>query len=186
MSNINLLPWREGVRAAQKKQFMVNLAVAALITVSVMLVANMWINQQTARQQQRNRFLQNETAKLDVVLGEMRNIREQRAKLLERMSLIDSFQQRRNLSVRLFNQLPELVPPGVYLSSLNVVDNHIDIVGKTEAYPRVANMIRQVERRDWLYEPRISSIFASDRQPIALSQFSMQLKVQTPITGATQ
>ncbi|MDX1269579.1 MAG: fimbrial assembly protein, partial [Oceanisphaera sp.] len=77
MSRINLLPWREGVRAAQKKQFMVILAVASLLTVSVMLAANMWVNQQTARQQQRNRFLQNETAKLDLVLGEIRNIREQ-------------------------------------------------------------------------------------------------------------
>ncbi|GHA05730.1 PilN domain-containing protein [Oceanisphaera arctica] len=186
MSNINLLPWRESVRAAQKKQFMVILSVASLITVSVMLVANMWINQQTARQQQRNQFLQSETAKLDLILGEMSNIREQRLKLLERMNLIDSFQQRRNLSVRLFNQLPELVPPGVYLSSLNVVNNQIDIVGKTEAYPRVANMIREVERRDWLYDPRLSSIFASDVQPIALSQFSMQLKVREHTPGVIQ
>jgi type IV pilus assembly protein PilN len=186
MSNINLLPWRESVRAGQKKQFMVILAVASLITVAVMLTANMWINQQIARQQERNQFLQNETAKLDLILGEMRNIREQRLKLLERMTLIEHFQQRRNLSVRLFNQLPELVPPGVYLSSLNVVDHSLDIVGKTEAYPRVANMIRQVESSGWLYEPRISSIFASDVQPIALSQFSMRLKVREFIPGATQ
>ncbi len=186
MSNINLLPWRESVKAGQKKQFMMILSVASLITVTVMLVANMWINQQTARQQQRNQFLQNETAKLDVILGEMRDIRDKRLELLERMTLIDRFQQRRNVSVRLFNQLPELVPPGVYLSSLNVVDNRIDIVGKTEAYPRVAHMIRDVERRDWLYEPRISSIFSSDMQPIALSQFSMQLKVREHTPGATQ
>ncbi|MBM7456902.1 type IV pilus assembly protein PilN [Oceanisphaera litoralis] len=186
MSNINLLPWRESERAAQKKQFMMILSVASIITVSVMLVANMWINQQTAQQQQRNRFLQSETAKLDVILGEMRDIRDKRLELLERVALIDGFQQRRNVSVRLFNQLPELVPPGVYLSSLNVVDNRIDIVGKTEAYPRVANMIRQVERRDWLYEPRISSIFSSDMQPIALSQFSMQLKVREHTQGEIQ
>ncbi|MFP2769709.1 PilN domain-containing protein [Oceanisphaera sp. KMM 10153] len=186
MSNINLLPWRENERAARKKQFMVILAVASLITVAVMLAGNMWIHQQITRQQQRNQFLQNETVKLDVILGEMRNIKEQRHKLLERVALIDSFQQRRNLSVRLFNQLPELVPPGVYLSSLNVVGNQIDIVGKTEAYPRVANMIRDVESRDWLYEPRISSIFTSDTDPIALSQFSMRLNVREQIPGSVQ
>lgn len=149
-----------------------------------MLVVNLWVHQQIARQQQRNQVLQTETARLDLVLGEIRRIEEQRAQLMERMQLIDSFQQRRNFSVRLFNQLPELVPPGVYLDSVNVADNRIDVVGKAEAYARVANMIRHIEGSGWLTEPRISSIFASDAEPVALSQFSMLFRVSEAIPGA--
>lgn len=186
MSNINLLPWRDGVRARQKKQFLVTLAVAALATVGLMLLGNAWIHRQIAQQQERNQFLQTEAVKLDQVLGEIRHIKEQRIQLLERMRLIDAFQQRRNFSVKLFNQMPELVPPGVYLSSMNVAANRIDVVGKTEAYTRVANMIRQIEETGWLGEPRLSSIFASDAQPIALSQFSMLFQVREPTPGEVQ
>ncbi|WP_375057275.1 PilN domain-containing protein [Zobellella sp. DQSA1] len=184
MSNINLLPWREGLRAGQQKQFMVWLGGASLVTLAVMLVVNLWVHQQIARQQERNQVLQTETARLDLILGEIRHIKEQRAQLMERMLLIDSFQQRRNFSVRLFNQLPELVPPGVYLNSVNVTHNQIDVVGKAEAYTRVANMIRRIEGSGWLTEPRISSIFASDAEPVALSQFSMLFRVSETTAGA--
>ncbi|MBL1376626.1 PilN domain-containing protein [Zobellella iuensis] len=184
MSNINLLPWRDGVRAGQQKQFLAWLGGAALATLAAMLVINLWVHQHIARQQERNQLLQTETARLDLVLGEIRHIQEQRARLMELMLLIDSFQQRRNFSVRLFNQLPELVPPGVYLSSVNVADNRVDVVGKAEAYARVAAMIRHIEGSGWLMEPRISSIFASDAEPVALSQFSMLFRVNETIAGA--
>ncbi|MDP5292230.1 PilN domain-containing protein [Oceanimonas sp. CHS3-5] len=177
MSNINLLPWREGLKGRQKKRFMILLSVAVAVTAVIMLLVNLRIGQLVAHQQERNRFLQVETVRLDQVLGEISAIRQQREQLLERMRLIDQLQHRRAFSVRLFNQMPGLVPPGVYLSSLNVARERIELVGKTEAYPRVASMLRSMEASRWLTEPRLGSIYASDSQPIALSQFSMSVKV---------
>ncbi|WP_116474284.1 PilN domain-containing protein [Zobellella maritima] len=173
MSNINLLPWRDAVRAQQKKQFWLILAISALCALTLMVGINLWIIKLIDKQQARNQFLQNETVKLDVVLGQINLIKTQREQILERMQLIAGLQQRRNLSVRLFNEMPELVPPGVYLSSLKVEQERIDVVGKTEAYNRVASMIRQIEDSDWLADPMISTIFASDTQPMILNQFSM-------------
>ncbi|PSJ44997.1 fimbrial assembly protein [Zobellella taiwanensis] len=180
MSNINLLPWREGLRARQKRQFLLLLAGAAALTLALMLAINLWIHRLIAHQQERNQFLQTETVRLDQVLGDIRLIKEQRAQLIERMRLIDGFQQRRNFSVRLFNQMPALVPPGVYLSEVSVAGDRLELNGKTEAYPRVASMIRAMEATPWLSEPRLSSIFASDSQPISLSQFAMQVRIRTP------
>lgn len=173
MSNINLLPWRDAVRVQQKKQFWLILAISALCALTLMVGVNLWIIKLIDKQQARNQFLQNETVKLDVVLGQINLIKKQREQIMERMRLIAGLQQRRNLSVRLFNQMPALVPPGVYLNSMKVDQARIDVVGKTEAYTRVASMIRQIEDSDWLADPRINTIFASDTQPIALSQFSM-------------
>ncbi|MCT7653818.1 PilN domain-containing protein [Oceanimonas sp. NS1] len=144
-----------------------------------MLLVNLRIHQLVAQQQERNRYLQVETARLDQVLGRIGDIIKQRDRLLERMQLIEGLQQRRAFSVRLFNQMPALVPPGVYLSSMDVARERIELVGKTEAYPRVASMLRGIEASRWLTEPRLGSIYASDTQPIALSQFSMRIKVVT-------
>lgn len=180
MSNINLLPWRDALRVRQKQQFWLILAVSALFALTLMVGINLWVNQLIGEQQARNQFLQMETVKLDLVLGEIKLIKQQHQQILERMRLINGLQQRRNLPVRLFNQMPVLVPPGVYLNSMNVERDQINVVGKTEAYPRVASMIRRIEDRDWLSEPRISTIFASDSQPIALSQFSMLFHMRDP------
>lgn len=177
MSNINLLPWREGRKVRQKKRFMLLLAAAVAVTTLVMVLINLRIGQLEAHQQERNRFLQLETVRLDQVLGEISAIRQQREQLLERMRLIEQLQHRRAFSVRLFNQMPGLVPAGVYLSSLNVDRERIELVGKAEAYPRVASMLRSMEDSRWLTEPRLGSIYASDSQPMALSQFAMSVKV---------
>lgn len=186
MSNINLLPWRDMARDRQKKHFLFLLVLASVLTVVVTLAINIWVHRQVARQQERNRLLQVEISRLDRELGEIARLKEQKAQLLERVQLFDSVQQRRNLSVRVFNQLPELVPPGVYLSSVDMTRHQIELVGKTEAYGRVARMIRQIEGSGWLTEPRISAIFASDTQPVALSQFSMLFRIIEATPDATR
>ncbi|GAA3540879.1 PilN domain-containing protein [Zobellella aerophila] len=186
MSNINLLPWRDAVRARQQKQFWLTLAVSALFALTLMVGLNLWVIKLIDEQQARNRFLQDETVKLDVVLGQINLIKKQHEQIQERMRLIGDLQQRRNFSVRLFNQMPVLVPPGVYLNSMKVAQERIDVVGKTEAYTRVASMIRQIEDSDWLSEPKLSTIFSSDTQPIALSQFSMLFLVADKGQGVSQ
>lgn len=55
------------------------------------------------------------------------------------MKLIDTLQQSRNVSVKLFNDLPVVIANGVYLQSMNVNQSQIDVVGKAEAYNRVAS-----------------------------------------------
>ncbi|OYD25409.1 PilN domain-containing protein [Oceanimonas baumannii] len=177
MSSINLLPWREGRKARQKRRFFTQLAIAAAMTLVVILLVNVRIGQLTALQQERNRFLQMEIIRLDQALGEISTIRYQRDQLLDRVRLIDQLQHRRTFSIRLFNQMPGLVPPGVYLSSLNVTRNRIELAGKTEAYPRVASMLRSMEASRWLTEPRLSSIYVTDAGPVELSQFSMSVNV---------
>lgn len=177
MSRINLLPWRKARTAKQKKRFLLHLALASVITVLVAGLVNARLAQLIIHQQERNRYLQTEINQLDQALGEISTIRQQREQLLKRVRLIDELQQQRAFSVRLFNQMPELVPPGVYLSSLDVTRDRIELAGKTEAYPRVAAMLRSMEASRWLSNPRLSAIYAASGGGMPLSQFSMSVMV---------
>ncbi|CAJ1797048.1 hypothetical protein LMCDFJHI_03661 [Aeromonas salmonicida] len=113
MSNINLLPWREARALRQKKQFGVMLGIFLAITASLGFAADWLVKQQISHQQQRNQRLLQEMTILDAQLGEIRLLKERRKELIDRMQLIEQLQMRRNLPVRLFNQLPSLVPNGV-------------------------------------------------------------------------
>ena len=93
------------------------------------------------------------------------------------MKLIDTLQQSRNVSVRLFNDLPVVVANGVYLQSLNFNQPQIDIVGKAEAYNRVASTMRLIDGSGWLGQTAISSIFSNDSNVMKLSEFSMRFSV---------
>ena len=179
MSNINLLPWREARAQRQKKQFGVMLGIFLAITASLGFAADWLVEQQISHQQQRNQRLQQEMTILDAQLGEIRLLKERRKELIDRMQLIEQLQMRRNLPVRLFNQLPSLVPNGVYLNTLALQSNRIDVNGKTEAYGRVASMMRRIDGSGWLSQSQISTIFAADVAPVSLSQSSMMFLVAT-------
>ncbi|MDF2390191.1 fimbrial protein [Aeromonas sp. 2HA2] len=179
MSNINLLPWREARALRQKKQFGVMLGIFLAITASLGFAADWLVKQQISHQQQRNQRLLQEMTILDAQLGEIRLLKERRKELIDRMQLIEQLQMRRNLPVRLFNQLPSLVPNGIYLNTLALQSNRIDVNGKTEAYGRVASMMRRIDGSGWLSQSQISTIFAADVAPVSLSQFSMMFLVAT-------
>ncbi|MCO4207551.1 PilN family type IV pilus biogenesis protein TapN [Aeromonas hydrophila] len=184
MSNINLLPWREARAQRQKKQFGVMLGIFMAITASLGFAADWLVEQQIGHQQQRNQRLLQEMTILDAQLGEIRLLKERRKELIDRMQLIEHLQMRRNLPVRLFNQLPSLVPNGVYLNTLALQNKQIDVNGKTEAYGRVASMMRRIDGSGWLGQSQISTIFAADVAPVSLSQFSMMFQV-AGAAGAT-
>lgn len=177
MSNINLLPWREARTQRQKKQFGALLGIFVLVTVALGFFANWLVDRQIVAQQQRNQRLVQEMTILDAQLGEIRLLKERRKELIDRMQLIEQLQMRRNVPVRLFNQLPSLVPNGVYLNTLAMQNNIIDVNGKTEAYGRVASMMRRIDGSGWLGQSKISTIFAADVAPVSLSQFSMMFLI---------
>ena len=177
MSNINLLPWREAAKQRQKNQFFAMLIAGAVVAAILVVVVNFVYQHAISRQNARNQFLQAEMAQLDIKIGEINRLKVRRAELIERMRLIDQLQQSRNLAVHIFDQLPSLVTTGVYLDSLSYKDRRIDVVGKSEAHSRVANMMRLIDKSGWLGQTTISSIYASDTKPISLSQFAMTFNV---------
>lgn len=179
MSNINLLPWRAARAQREKKQFGVMIGLFLAGTAAVGLAVDWFVVQQVGYQQQRNQRLQQEMTLLDVQLGEIRLLQERRKELIDRMQLIEQLQMRRNLPVRLFNQLPVLVPNGVYLNTLALQANRIDVNGKAEAYGRVASMMRRIDGSGWLGQSQLSTIFTAEVAPVALSQFSMMFQIVT-------
>ena len=88
------------------------LGIFMAITASLGFAADWLVEQQIGHQQQRNQRLLQEMTILDAQLGEIRLLKERRKELIDRMQLIEHLQMRRNLPVRLFNQLPSLVPNG--------------------------------------------------------------------------
>lgn len=188
MSNINLLPWREALSQRKKKQFGLVLAICLGVTASLGLLANWLVMKQVEIQQARNQRIQTEIGLLDIQLAEIAKLKEERQALIARMKLIEGLQERRNLPVRVFDQLPGMVPNGIYLASLQLQGAKIDVTGKTEAYGRVANMMRRIDGSGWLGQSQMNSIFATDSGPVALSQFSLLFMVQggQAMTGAPQ
>ena len=66
----------------------------------------------------RNKYLQNEIAKLDKQIEEIKKLREQTASLLARKKVVETLQTNRSEAVHLLDQLVRQLPDGVYLKGI--------------------------------------------------------------------
>ena len=88
MANINLLPWREELRAERLRTFHSSLGLSAALAVLILVVADRVIDMQVDTQNARHRYLTDNIALVDARVAEIRDLRSRRQLLLERMRVI--------------------------------------------------------------------------------------------------
>ncbi len=162
MAKINLLPWRQERRSLLKRQFLVVLAGAAIFGGAIVYFADVAVSRQIATQQQRNHFIQDEAAKLESQISEIRLLQEQRKHLVERMKVIQELQGNRPVIVRIFDELVRTMPDGVFYTKLTRTGDTFNAEGYAESNNRVSNLMRNLDASPWFKEPNLSKVEAID------------------------
>ncbi|WP_317932190.1 PilN domain-containing protein [Halioxenophilus sp. WMMB6] len=184
MAKINLLPWRDELRAEKKKEFYTILAGVAILGG---LVAFAWIsmvNGQIESQKVRNDMLNREIAQLNKKVAEIKALKKKRADLIERMEVIQNLQGNRPQIVRVFDDLVRKIPDGVYLTELNRKGKQISFSGIAESNNRVSSLMRQLDESPWFEKPNLLSVTKTrngggddDYNP---NRFNMTVLIETP------
>ena len=158
MARINLLPWREELRAEKTRQFVSMLGMFAFLTASIVAAVHMNIAGQISHQQSRNTILKTEISKLELAIKEIEKLESTKDELLARMEVIQSLQHRRPQIVHLFDEFVRTVPEGIYLTSIKQKGNEININGVAESNGRVSAYMRNIDASDWMSTPKLSVI----------------------------
>ena len=110
MANIDLRPWREERRKARQSQFVTVLAGIAVVAAAGGWYWNQTVQGQIDFQSARNAYLESRITDLDSKIQEIQSLRQQRAQLIERMSVIQSLQGDRPIIVHIFEELVNATP----------------------------------------------------------------------------
>jgi len=177
MARINLLPWREELRAQKKQDFINAIVLAVLVTALVFFGVHLYFEGLKAHQEQRNKIIQDEIALLDIKIDKIKTIEEQKAKLLTKIDLIQKLQESRPEIVHLFDELPKVTPDGVFLTKFTQVGADLTFAGKSQSNARISAFMRAIEASPWLKVPTLDVIqSASKVNPEQLSDFTMHTK----------
>lgn len=179
MIRINLLPHRELARAARRRQFNILLGMAVAAGVVVVLLGHSYIAASQSTQDARNAFLDQEIAKLDIQIGEIKKIREQTQALLARKQVVETLQSNRTEVVHLFDQMIRLLPEGLYLKSFGQVGNVVTLSGYTQSSARVSTLMRNLENSPWFESVSLIEIKAATVNNLRANEFVLTVK-QTP------
>lgn len=158
MAHINLLPWREELRKEQTNQFLTMTGLALMLTASIIVLIHMNVARMIDHQFSRNNILKTEIKQLDVELLKIKGLEDTKAKLLSRMEIIQSLQQKRPQIVHLFDDIVKTIPEGLHIVDIKQTNNNITLNGIAESNGRVSAYMRNIDASDWMTKPKLQVI----------------------------
>ncbi len=158
MPRINLLPWRQQLRAQRQKEFGLAVFGALVAAFAVMLFTSWAIGAAIDRQHDRNEVLKKEIAELDKQITEILGLEAQKQRLVARMDIITRLQRSRPEVVHVFDQLVRTLPDGVYLTSVKQTDKKLELKGVAQSSTRVSTFMRNIEASQWLMNPELQVV----------------------------
>ena len=173
---VNLLPHRELKRAARRRQFNFMLAAALIAGIGVVAIGHTVIAARQANQNARNKYLQDEIAKLETQIGKINEIKQQTQSLLARKQVVETLQSDRTEVVHLFDELIRRLPEGLYLKSFKQVGDTITIDGYTQSSARVSTLMRNLEESPWLEQATLVEIKAATVNNLRANEFVLTVK----------
>lgn len=186
MAKINLLPWREERRKQLNTEFGIIVGITAAIAVGIIMGANFYYDQLIDNANARNKFMQNEISKLEKKLKEINKLRKEKQRLLARIDTIQKLQSNRTEIVHLFDEIVRSMPDGVYLKTMKQTGDKLVLKGVAESNSRVSELVKNVDKSDWLDKPRIDIIKRRQKDVLQSNNFTVRMKTVRPKTGKTE
>ncbi|SDX66641.1 type IV pilus assembly protein PilN [Allochromatium warmingii] len=173
MARINLLPWREAARQQRRQEFITLLGVAFGAMVGVIALVHFYFEDRISYQQARVQYLKTEISVLDRKIKEIAEIEKTKADLLARMDIIQRLQTSRPEIVRLFDELVNALPEGVYLTKLEQAERSVTVEGRAQSNARVSTFMRRIEGSKTIGQPRLMLIENKEKTDTGLSHFRL-------------
>ncbi|MCP5420531.1 MAG: PilN domain-containing protein [Gammaproteobacteria bacterium] len=185
MTRINLLPWRESRRAGKQRNFVIMLAVALVVAAAGVYGIYLYVEQLIANQEARNTYLRGEIARLKKAEEEIKELDKVKARLLNRLQVIQDLQARRPGMVRAFDSLVRILPEEVYLTSMTVEGNRLTLKGVANSNNTVSEFMRNLTDSPWFGEPILKVIENQDVSGVRASVFELTVDRTEPKGAAT-
>ena len=183
---INLLPHREERRKRARAHFAVMGGLTALLGIVIVAAGWLVLSQRISAQEDRNRFLKAEIAKLDKEIDEIKEVKDKIAALLARKQVIETLQTDRVQTVYLLDELVRQMPEGVFLKSVRQRGAGVELVGYAQSNARVSTLMRNIESSPWLASPSLVEIKAVNLGKMRISEFNLRLQLKRPTAEAAK
>lgn len=180
MARINLLPWRAERRKHRQKEFLTMLGLSAAVAAFLAFLIISYYSGQISGQNDRNAYLQDQIAKVDLQIKEIDALDEKKRRLLARKEVIEQLQANRSQMVHLFDSLVRTIPDGVILTSLKQEGDKLTIEGRSQSNARVSSYMRTLESSGWMTNPDLSIIEAKAGDPGLPYAFTLSVLLANP------
>ena len=156
---INLLPHREIANKRRKEVFQMAMFGALLAGLLAAAVVFSIYQALIGSQQERNSYLKSEISQLDNQIKDIQGLEEEINSLKARQKSVEDLQADRNLPVYLFSDITQLLPEGVYITSMKQPGLNVEVKGSAQSNERVSEVLRNISNGSpWFTKPILKEI----------------------------
>jgi len=166
----------------------------SLILVATVLLVGWWylsLREESSRVDAELAAGQQEEARLQLLLGELQQFEQQRARLQERVALIEQLRSGQSIPVQLLDHVSRSLPDMLWLTSMEQEASQVTIEGRSTTLIALSDFVGNLGGSELLLKP--IEIVNSQVQPAAgtgaqatpdLIQFTVRAKINTPPQAA--
>ncbi len=180
MAKINLRPWREELRQERQKEYLAVLGGVFVVAIAIWWLVSGAFNGAIESQQSRNYYLESQSAGLDKKIGEIKELRDKKAQLLDRMGLIQDLQGNRPVIVRIFDELARVMPEQLFIESIKINGKSFALKGRSSSNVQISTMMRNLDQSPWFVNPNLLGVNANKE---GYSRFNMTIGLSRPTLG---
>ena len=156
---INLLPHREIANKRRKEVFQMAMFGALLAGLLAAAVVFSIYQALIGSQQERNSYLKSEISQLDNQIKDIQGLEEEINSLKARQKSVEDLQADRNLPVYQFSDITQLLPEGVYITSMKQTGLNVEVKGSAQSNERVSEVLRNISNGSpWFTKPILKEI----------------------------
>ncbi len=163
MTRINLLPWREERLKKRQKNFANTFILSILTGIIIIVLIHAYLEAANVYQTNRNQIISKEITLINKKIIDIKNIEEKTNYLLGKVNFIQQLQTSRPEIVHLLNEIPKLVPEGVYLTKLTQTGTELLFEGKSQSNNKISSFMHAIEASIWLQTPKLKLIQLEDK-----------------------
>lgn len=180
--HINLLPYRDQRRQAQRRDAAMTLAFAGFIAIGALLLTRGVITHQTGNVAHLNQVISRELEEIDHQVGEIQSLEQEMQVLMARQSAIAVLQRERMQASRLLAQLADLVPANMYVSRLGKEGAVVTLTGVAASNQDISALLANLGRPAWIRNPQLlesrtrAAEGSADARPVRRAYFDFTIK----------
>lgn len=149
MIRINLLP----VRAKKKRNTSIYQLVAMsggiIFTLLVALIVHFAFANKIAEQEKKIADSDMEIKRLEKIIGEVKELDEQKSRLLNQLAVIDKLEKGKRGPVRVLDQLSNEIPKRVWISSFREASGALTLTGAAMDNAEISEFVRVLQKSSY-------------------------------------
>jgi type IV pilus assembly protein PilN len=183
MIRINLLPIRaEKKREILRQQGLIAIGIVLLIA-AVIAGVHMTLASDISDLRQRIADRRAEIARLQAVIGEVREFRKKKRELEEKISVIAGLEERQRGPSQVLHELAVLVPEKLWIESLKDKGGSLSLEGVAIDNQTIAQFMTKLEASPWFEGVRLEVTKQVARGGASLKSFSVKAAIVYPKAG---